>query len=177
MRALRLEKRFVDCAMGTRVFHSVETRLAYIIQRAILSNHFLWVAVEFDPVGNHPTSNPRLIALRLCRIATGNGDEADLLEWERIRGKLRTVLLERFLARNISHEQHQVGVALITDGDIDLSVPVLFLIPEEQNRHAFALLSGDVHPGYEDTEIEYVIPNLNPKANFEVRSLDCKSLP
>lgn len=54
------------------------------------------------------------------------------------------------------------------------ATPVLIVIP--QNDEDYTVLEGDIHEGYEDTEVEYLIPDLKPESNFKSYLLSCSDL-
>jgi hypothetical protein len=161
--------------MSMKVYQSVQPILAYKIQRYFLDNHYLYVAEEYDPVGNHFTSRPKLIARKWCRVASGIGLPSDLEDWERVKRTLHTALVNAFvgtvLRKAITLSQLIEGQRLISTATIEDALPVLFEIPA--GLDGFTLKRGDHHEGYEDTEKEYLIPDLDPQANFEIRVINC----
>src|SRR5689334_18187638 len=94
-------------------YYSVETTLAFDLQRLILRNHHLYVAVEYDPAGNHPTSNPRLLAEQWCRVALEKGTATDLVNWELMKLTLHTVLLNSFSRGEINADEFEEGLYLV----------------------------------------------------------------
>jgi hypothetical protein len=140
-----------------------------MIQRYILHNHYIYVAAAFDAEGNHPTSNPSLLFEVWLRLAAGNGLPDDFVRWERIKQTLGVVLLDSFLKGEITLEKLEEGQRIIATATIQLTTPLLFVIPHSDSD--YVIQPGDKHEGYEATEEEYLIPNLNPEFQFEIRVL------
>lgn len=166
--------------MSEPVYYSVQTLLAYQLQLWILHNFCIFVSTEFNPIGNDPTSRPLLIAQRNCRIASQQYSEDELDWWNGLRLYLQSILLDEFEKRKDSPDhlltvdelrRGQDMIALATEAS---AAPVLMVIPHSDT--AYSRLAGDVHEGYEETEEEYLIPDLDPKYNFQTYLLSCDDL-
>lgn len=156
--------------MPERTYYSTQTTLAYDIQSQIYQTLYLYVAVEFDPPGNHPTSNPRLIAELWCRVATGSTSEDDLMRWESHKEALLKVALKLKIDHLIDEKKYDAAIERIIANSLQDAMPILLIIPHADK---YEIQEGDKHIGFESTEVEYVIPNLLPRDDFRAVFLSC----
>lgn len=159
--------------MTERTYYTTQTRLAFGIQTDIYANYYLYVAVAYNAVGNHPTSNPRSVAALWCGVTMPRPSRADLNRWEQHKARLRQVALQRFAQRHIDLDQYleiMTRIAVSTPAD---AAPILMMIPHD---NSYTLKAGETHVGYEETEEEYIITDLKPFHNFSAITLDCEQL-
>lgn len=160
--------------MTSSKYYSVQTLLAFMLQSQILKNFRVYVAVEFNPKGNDPTSRPFLIAQAGCRLAARNGTADDLAWWENLKNTLDTVVTEYYADGEITRDQLLAGKRLIAGAELFQATPVLLIVPHSDTD--YKILSGDAHVGFETTEEEYVLADLKPEYNFERYHLNCATL-
>jgi hypothetical protein len=156
--------------MSERTYYSTQTTLAYDIQAQIYQNFYLYVAVEFDPQGNHPTSNPRLIAEQWCRVATGKASDDDLERWKAHIQVLSKIAFKLESRGFISNAQATLAHDRIAINTLEDAAPMLITVAHDEG---YTIQPGDRHSGYEDTEVEFVIADLKPERVFSVVRLPC----
>ena len=159
--------------VAERTYYSTQTALAYGIQTDIYENYYLYVAVEYNAVGNHPTSNPRKVAELWCRVVALRPSRTDLNRWENHKAVLRRVALQLFVRGIIDDDQYIVVLDRIALSSLADAAPILLIIPHTKE---LTVERGEIHIGYEDTEEEYKITDLKPQHTFSARALDCDAL-
>jgi hypothetical protein len=160
--------------LPTIVFITVQTTLAYDIQRNIYKHLYLYTALEWNPLGNDETSRPYEIAKRWCHVYQGHGSDTEIEMWENHLARLGTVASDLATPiganppsiTNTQFEQAQKKIAAATVAD---AKPILLKIPHSV---AFSRLKpGDKYKG-----VEYIIENLKPEHKFEVVELNCDNI-
>ncbi|MBI1257517.1 MAG: hypothetical protein GC204_08605 [Chloroflexi bacterium] len=154
-------------------YYSTQTSLSYHIQAEMYENFCIYVAVDFDAVGNDPTSRPHLIAELWCRVAQDHASRADLNHWEEHKTKLRKVALKLRMMGQIDDDQYVEVLNRIANSVRRDAAPVLMIIPASDE---YSLSPGDPHRGYEDTEEEYRICDLKPWHTFEAEPVICEAI-
>lgn len=153
-------------------YYSTQTSLADHIAEAYYRIFYVYVAEEFNPAKNDPTSNPQLIRQQWCRVAMGQlvlSDEGDDV-WFDHRQKLKNIALrraERNLISNRTKEQIQHAIIHAEAGDAS---PVVYHIPGSSSA-VKRLHHGDYKTKFPEN-VEYIVGDLN-KSEFTRHLQNC----
>jgi len=156
-------------------FYSAQTRFYYEIQRDIYQTHYIFVAMEFNPLGNHPTSRPYEIIKWLCRIQLDIDTEKDKKDWEDYLERLQEICERLFKNGVITKAQRNQATLKIVHAEATQDAQPILMVVTDSPDHEFE--AGHIHEGYEETEQERIIINLQAENELlEVHSIQCDDL-
>src|SRR5262245_13341856 len=141
-------------------YFSTQTSLADRIAETYYGEYYVYVAEEFNPPKNDPSSNPKVISDQWCKVTSGkmvNSAEGDDL-WFDHREKLKNIALRKAERKTISNRTKERIHQDIIRAEARDAAPIVYVIPKSQFP-ATRLLPGDTHDDYPDN-VEYVISGL-----------------
>lgn len=155
-------------------YYSTQTHLADKIAQTLYEQYYVFVAEEFDPSQNHPTSNPKTIREVWCKVSSGDAAFADV--WFDHREKLKKIALKKLEAGDITEElKNKIHLQVIEAGLAEAQ-PMVYLIPQENIAPSRVMASDFAPPDY-PKNVEHIILDLKDSDNFTKDRTACGKNP
>jgi hypothetical protein len=153
-------------------YYSTQSALAHTIQTTFYDRLYVYIAEQFDPVDNEPTSNPCRIADRFCRIMAG--DPATMPRWEQHKTTLLEVALTRYARGRIDFMALEAIQTMVTEATLAAAAPLVYVIPRQ------TLAPERLHPDDQQTgeaqNIEHVLVDLQLAELHQLLDVECATL-